>query len=83
MNEYTDEVHRKLSDYVKDMRTPLIMSYDNHDFIKQLYPKSRKLSHQLSQSTSNRSGREIFIFDNNLEYTASVKSLKKVELVTP
>ncbi|ANT65974.1 DNA adenine methylase [Prosthecochloris sp. CIB 2401] len=82
MNAYADEDHKQLSAYVTNMNTPWIISYDNHDFIKKLYSQNRKISHQLSQSTSNRTGREIFIFDNSLKYTSSIKSLKKVELIT-
>lgn len=81
MNAYADEDHRQLSAYVSNMNTPWIISYDNHDFIKQLYSKNRIISHQLSQSTSNRTGREIFIFDNDMEFKKSLSSLKKVESV--
>lgn len=76
MNAFCDENHRDLSKKVVQLRNRWMVSYDNQDFILDLYPQHRKVAHQLSQCTSNRVGDEVLIFDNRLTFENAKLQLK-------
>lgn len=75
MNFCSKEDHRKLSKQVRKMRKAWMVSYDNHDFILNLYGEQKKISYRLSQSASNRVGEEILIFSKSLNFVDSIKAL--------
>ncbi len=75
MNFYTDRDHQRLSKYVHNMQQKWMVSYDNHDFILNLYGAERKINYKLSQSASNRVGDEILIFSDELNFLESMKKL--------
>ncbi len=75
MNFYSKEDHKKLSMMIHQLRKKWIVSYDNHDFILNLYAEQRKIVHNLSQSASNRIGNEIFVFSESLNFTDSITAL--------
>lgn len=75
MNFYSQEDHKKLSVHVQELRKKWIVSYDNHEFILNLFAEERKLVHTLSQSTSNRVGNELFIFSEEINFMDSIKAL--------
>ncbi len=81
MNFYSKEDHQKLSEYVKNMNKRWMVSYDNHDFILNLYHERRKIVHKLSQSTSNRVGDEILVFSDGLKFDKSIEFLKEPMLL--
>ena len=72
MNFYSKEDHKKLSMKVHQLHKKWIVSYDNNEFIMNLYAEKRKLVHKLSQSASNRIGDEIFIFSEKIDFIDSV-----------
>jgi DNA adenine methylase len=76
MNFYSQKDHRKLSEKVKQLRNKWIISYDNNEFILNLYAEKQKITHRLSQSASNRTDDELFIFSDKISYEDSVKALK-------
>ena len=76
MNFYSKEDHKRLSMKVHQLRKKWIVSYDNHEFILNLYAEKRKLVHKLSQSASNRVGDELFIFSEKIVFHDSLKALK-------
>ena len=76
MNFYKEQDHRKLSNKVRKTNNKWMVSYDNHDFILNLYADKKKVTYKLSQSTSNRIGDEIIIFSDDLKYKNSIQSLK-------
>ena len=71
MNAFCDDNHRDLSKRVVQLHNRWMVSYDNQDFILELYPQHRKIVYQLSQCTSNRVGDEVLIFDNRLVFENS------------
>ena len=75
MNFYSKQDHTNLSKIIHRLNKKWIVSYDNHDFILNLYAEQRKIIHKLSQSASNRIGNEIFIFSEKLNFTDSINSL--------
>lgn len=77
MNFYSKEDHEKLSNYVHKMKKNWMVSYDNHDFILNLYAQQRKVVYQLSQAASNRVGDEVLIFSHELNFTDSLSTLKR------
>ena len=81
MNAFCDKDHKKLADYVKTMRKKWIISYDNQEFIMQLYENNKKVQYQLSQCASNRVGDEILIFDDRLHYNESISQLNNALFV--
>lgn len=80
MNYYLQQDHQRLSKKVKNLNKTWMVSYDNQEFIFNLYAEKRKIIHRLSQSASNRVGDEIFIFDENLQFIDSMSELKSPEL---
>jgi DNA adenine methylase len=81
MNFYSDEEHRNLSEYVHKLRKKWMVSYDNHDFILNLYGSRKRFTHKLAQNTSNRVGDEVFIFSDEVLFANSMKNLRFPELV--
>ena len=75
MNFFSDEDHRRLSEYVKKLKNRWLVSYDNNDFILHLYEEQRKVLYQLSQCASNRVGDEVLIFDSRMQFEKSLVSL--------
>jgi DNA adenine methylase len=76
MNYYTKKDHKKLSERVHCLQKKWIVSYDNNEFILNLYSTKQKLIHRLSQSASNRVGDELFIFSDRLNFINSMCALK-------
>ncbi|WP_420640682.1 DNA adenine methylase [Candidatus Leptofilum sp.] len=80
MNFYSKKDHEKLSKKVKELKKKWIVSYDNHDFILNLYGENRKLVYKLSQSASNRVGNELFVFSEEVDFSNSMTSLNSPAL---
>ena len=79
MNFYSTKDHKNLSTAIKKIKKGWIVSYDNNDYILQLYGINKKIIYQLSQSASNRVGDEILIFSNTIECSNSINHLKSPE----
>lgn len=76
MNFYNDKDHQKLSKKVAKLKNRWMVSYDNHEFILNIYSQQRKLTHKLSQSASNRIGDEIFVFSDDVNFNESMSYLR-------
>lgn len=76
MNFLTANDHRKLRDNIKKLDNQWMISYDNDDFILDLYSGYRKVVYQLSQCASNRVGDEVLIFKNDQKFETSIHTLK-------
>lgn len=81
MNFYSKEDHKNLSKYVHKMQNKWMVSYDNHDFILNLYAEQKKIVYKLSQAASNRIGDEVLIFSKGIEFEESMSTLKSPVLV--
>ena len=81
MNFYSQSDHEKLSKQVHKMDNLWMVSYDNHDFILNLYPEQKKIINQLSQAASNRIGDEILIFSKDLILKDSLAKLNSASLL--
>lgn len=81
MNSFCDDDHKELADYVKTMHKKWIISYDNQEFIKQLYENNNKVLYHLAHCTSNRVGDELLIFDDRLSFSESISRLNNALLV--
>lgn len=81
MNSFCDDDHKELADYVKTMHKKWIISYDNQEFIKQLYENNKKVLYHLAHCTSNRVGDELLIFDDRLSFSESISRLNNALLV--
>lgn len=75
MNAFRDNDHQLLASKVKKLKKKWVISYDNQDFIVQLYKDEPKVLYQLSQCTSNRIGDEVVIFDKRLYTNNSISKL--------
>jgi len=75
MNYYKKKDHKKLAKYVHQLTKRWMVSYDNQEFILNLYSRKRKLQYRLSQSASNRVGDEILIFSDRLSFKDSIQEL--------
>ncbi|MDR3706421.1 MAG: DNA adenine methylase [Paludibacteraceae bacterium] len=76
MNFYLKEDHEKLSNHIQKLRKKWMISYDNNEFILNLYSANKKVVYQLSQCASNRIGDEVLIFSKQLCFTNSIDALK-------
>ncbi len=76
MNFYKKEDHRRLAKKVDQIKHKWLVSYDNNEFIIDLYKKHPKIIYRLSQSASNRVGNEILVFSDLLNYTDSKLKLR-------
>ncbi|RPG36602.1 MAG: DNA adenine methylase [Muricauda sp. TMED12] len=81
MNYFKKKDHEKLARQVEKINHTWLVSYDNNDFIINLYGKQKKLRYSLSQSASNRVGNEILVFAEHLKFNKSSEKLKNVELI--
>ncbi len=75
MNFYSVEDHVKLSKKIHKLAKTWMVSYDNQEFILNLYAEFNTISYRLSQSASNRVGEEILVFSDSLNFVSSVKAL--------
>lgn len=68
MNHYVDENHKIISEKIKSINgINWIVSYDDHEFIENLYETSPKKKYSFNHSAfSARAGKEILFFSNNL-----------------
>lgn len=76
MNYYLKKDHEKLATQIEKIRKKWMISYDKNDFILNLYNKQRKVTYQLSQCTSNKTGNEVIIFSDELKFKKSTEYLK-------
>ena len=83
MNSYIDKDHKKLAKYVGQLDTPWMVSYDNQEFIMNLYATYSKAVYQFSQCASNRVGDEVLIFSDELVYGSAIKELNSPYLIEP
>jgi DNA adenine methylase len=82
MNFYSNEDHKRLSKFVHRMQKKWMVSYDNHDFILNLYTEQSKIVYKLSQSASNRVGDEILIFSDKIDFINSIPTLNSPMVLT-
>lgn len=81
LNFYTTNDHIYLHDFLKDFKCDFILSYDNNDFIKNTYNNYIIYTFVISQSTSNKIGKEILLFSKNIVFKKSIKLLKNPKKV--
>lgn len=78
LNAYKGEDHKRLSEYVRKLATPWLLSYDNHSFITNLYQQFERRAYKLQHSTSNKIGDEVLIFSKKMSFEKSLSYLKMV-----
>lgn len=76
LNFYKEKDHKELFDFLFSFDKDFILSYDNNDFIKNLYQDYSIYMFNISQSTSNKVGNEVVIFSDNLDFENSLEHLK-------
>lgn len=76
MNHYISKDHRRLSRYVQRLQKKWMVSYDDHDFILNLYSENKKLRHSLARGASNQTGNEILIFSESVQFQNSTAFLR-------
>ena len=81
LNFYIESDHRRLAKHVHRLRNRWMVSYDNHDFILNLYASRKRLLYRLSQSASNRVGREVLVFSENLMLDRSSQALSEARFI--
>jgi DNA adenine methylase len=81
MNFYKEKDHKNLSKHVSKLKKKWMVSYDNQEFILNLYAEQEKVEYKLSQCASNRIGDEILIFSDKLNFINSIQSLNSPVLL--
>ena len=80
MNHYISKDHERLSRHVQRLQKRWMVSYDDQDFILNLYPENKKLRHSWHRWASNQAGNEILIFSENLQFQKSTAFLRAATL---
>ncbi len=75
MNFFSENDHKQLAKQVPKMNKKWMVSYDNQEFILNLYAERNRVVYKLSQSASNRVGDEVLIFSDKINFAESVKKL--------
>lgn len=81
LNFYKDEDHAALAEKLAGLSTPWLLSYDDHEFIRRLYPGYKKCSYRLQHSTSNKVGSEIVVFSERISCDAAISKLSCVSVI--
>lgn len=76
MNYYSRNDHKNLAKNIELIQKMWLVSYDNHEFILNLYSNQKKVLYHLAQSASNRVGDEILVFSNKMIFENSILNLK-------
>lgn len=77
MNFFQEQNHRDLIQTISKLKHKWIVSYDNTDLINEIYCRYIRITHRLSQCTSNRIGDEILIIHPGLKFKSSIPFLKE------
>lgn len=83
MNYFQERDHVELRDALRTINKPWIVSYDNNEFILNLYENYARISYQLSQCTSNRVGEEVIVLSTALHADGSLAHLKSPQTIAP
>ena len=83
MNYFQERDHVELRDALRTVNKPWIVSYDNNEFILNLYENYARISYQLSQCTSNRVGEEVIVLSTPLHADGSLAYLKSPQTIAP
>ena len=81
MNFYIKNDHKKLCKKVSKIKKKWLVSYDNHDFILNLYEDYQRVRYKISQSASNRTGHEVLVFSDKMQFSESLNNLQDVSIV--
>ena len=81
MNYFKDKDHLRLKIIIEKLKKKWIVSYDNHEFIKNIYSNNYQVVYQLAQSTYNRVGDEVIIFSGQLRFQKAIQQLKNYKII--
>lgn len=81
LNAYTENDHISLAKQIHKLSLPWLLSYDYNSFIVNNYLNFEKMSYRLQHSTSNKTGDEILIFSDQIDYLQSLKWLNGVNKI--
>lgn len=75
LNYYRNKDHVNLCNIIKNLKSHWVISYDDNQLIKGLYCDFPRVIYSLSQSASNRVGKEILIFSKQINFLHSILTL--------
>lgn len=85
VNYYNEEDHKSVSTFAQTkLKHPWIISYDNVEFIRQLYPNNKHIIYDINYCAADRyKGAEVMFFSNklvipNLEYKRASMALYNI-----
>lgn len=73
---FTEHDHEILCNIISTIQNTWLLSYDNNSYIRNLYSNQKIIKYNLSQCTSNRIGKELFIMQENMKHSDSIALLK-------
>ena len=82
MNFFDERHHLELRNQILKLRKDWLISYDDADLIRELYPTMEKYIYSLSQCTSNRIGDELIILGDSIHCDEALKYLKNIKYLT-
>lgn len=77
LNAFKDADHERLADSLDHVGVKWLLSYDNHPFITRLYRWYEQWTYRLQHSTSNKTGDEVLVFQEDLICNRSLSFLKE------
>lgn len=79
LNFYKDNDHIQLSQMIPKIKCYWLLSYDNCDFIKDIYQDFTIYSYDLHHSTSSKRGKELIILDEKIQSRDSLRLLSNIK----
>lgn len=76
MNFFKEKDHKRLLKQIDKINSNWVISYDNNEFIIDLYKNYKTMSYDFKQSASNRMGHELLIFQDNIKTEECLKQIQ-------
>lgn len=80
-NSYTKNDHEIISKTIKNLTSEWILTYDNHQKIKEIYSSEKMFEFNLNYSAATkRVGTEVIVFGNSINTPADLINVKLIEV---
>lgn len=74
LNAYNDQDHNIIADKVRKLKTPWVITYDNHPRIKEIYHWSKRYSNEIRYSANERRIEKELVYCGNMKFYNHTKT---------
>lgn len=83
LNAYNDQDHSIIADKVRKLKTPWVITYDNHPRIKEIYHWSKRYSNEIRYSANARRIEKELVYCGNMKFYNNAKQLSLAPVGLP